>query len=41
MSRSNKNSGRVDSTMILLVLLLLGGLSGFGYNFWFMTEAAQ
>ncbi len=41
MSPSNsRNSGRVDSTMILLVLLLLVGMGGFGYNFYFMTQEA-
>ena len=33
----SKNSGRVDSTMVLLVLALLAGLAGFAYNLWQMN----
>ena len=41
MSPSNKRySGRVDSTMILLVLALLAGMAGFAYNLWQMNQAA-
>ncbi len=36
----NKNSGRVDSTMILLVLCLLASIGGLGYNVWQMTLSA-
>ncbi|MEP5766549.1 MAG: methyl-accepting chemotaxis protein [Halieaceae bacterium] len=35
-----KNSGRVDSTMVLLVLALLAGLAGFAYNLWQMNLGA-
>ena len=41
MSPTNKrDSGRVDGTMILLVMLLLGGLGGLGYNVWQMQQQA-
>ncbi len=35
-----RNSGRVDSTMILLVLALLAGMGGFAYNLWQMNMSA-
>ena len=33
-----RNSGRVDGTMILLVLALFGSMAGLGYNFWQMQQ---
>jgi len=37
---SNKNAGRVDSTLILLVLALLISIAGLGYNVWQLTLGA-
>ncbi len=37
---NRKQTGRIDSMMLLCVLALLGAMGGFAYNLWQMTLGA-